>query len=366
MRTPDLPDTPAIDDTDDDRMTAVPEGPLGGSIPEAVAPGRTVPAPSDGWVEDVLGSDYRRRTLDLGQDDEGDVVATLVRYAPRENAWPRPARAVLYVHGWSDYFFQTGLAEYWHDQGAAFYALDLRKYGRSLRPHQTPGYVANLDEYDPDIDAALEVIHAELGPHASVIYMGHSTGGLTGVLWADRHPGRVNAVVLNSPWLEMQGASVVRTVSTPAIRQLARFQPKAPLPNIDPGYYARSLLVGAGGEWEWDLRWRPTPSFPVRGGWLNAIIDGHARVARGLTIPEPVLMLLSARTIISTRWSEAMRSADIVLDVEALAHRAPSLGQSVSLVRVPDGVHDLALSAPVPRARFYAEISRWLAGYGWG
>ncbi|GII97727.1 alpha-beta hydrolase superfamily lysophospholipase [Sediminihabitans luteus] len=323
-------------------------------------------AARDGWVEDVLGPDYRRLTLELGADDEGDVVATLVRYEPPSDSPVRPARAVLYVHGWSDYFFQTGLAEYWHAQGAAFYALDLRKYGRSLRPHQTPGYVESLDEYDADIEAALAEIHAELGTHVRVMYVGHSTGGLTGVLWAARNPGRLSALVLNSPWIEMQGSAVVRTISTPAIRQLARFQPRAPLPSIDPGYYARTLHVDDGGEWTYDKTWRPSVSFPVRGGWLAAIIDGHAKVQAGLHIAEPIIVLLSSRTIITPRWSEDMRSADIVLDVDVLSRRAPSLGSTVTIARIPGGIHDLALSAPGPRARFYAEITRWAAGYGWG
>ena len=62
---------------------------------------------------------------------------------------------MLYVHGWSDYFFNPELAEFWSDAGARFFALDLRKYGRSLRPGQTPGYITNLADYDADIEAAL-------------------------------------------------------------------------------------------------------------------------------------------------------------------------------------------------------------------
>ncbi|WP_081829688.1 alpha/beta hydrolase [Paraoerskovia marina] len=323
------------------------------------------PTSDEGWVTDLLGPDYQRLTLDLGTDDEGDVVATLVRYRPKTDEPVRPARAVLYLHGWSDYFFQTGLAEYWHGQGVAFYALDLRKYGRSLRPGNTPGYVENLETYDDDLDAAFAVIRAELGRHASVMLVAHSTGGLTGVLWAERRPGVVSGIVLNSPWIEMQGSSVVRTVSTPAIRQIARFQPRAPLPNIDPGYFGRTMHVSTGGSWDYDLRWRPTPTFPVRGGWLNAIIDGQARVARGLHIDVPIVVLIAGQSLISPRWSEDMRSADIVLDVDALAHRAPNLGRVVTLVRVPGGVHDLALSMPAARATFYEEITRWSAAYGW-
>src|SRR5665811_1559457 len=110
-----------------------------------------------------------------------------------------------YLHGWNDYFFQTALADYWHAQGAAFYALDLRKYGRSLRPHQTPNYVDDLATYDEELDAAVAQIHTELGNHARVMVMGHSMGGLVAVLWAHRphdarahrlehHAGDVHAV----------------------------------------------------------------------------------------------------------------------------------------------------------------------------
>jgi alpha-beta hydrolase superfamily lysophospholipase len=318
------------------------------------------------WRPDVLGEPFEARSLHLADDDEGPVVATLVRYHPPTEEPLRAARVVLYVHGWSDYFFQRGLAEYWHSRGAAFYALDLRKYGRSLRDGQTPGYVHDLREYDEDLDAALAVIRSAHGAAARLLVMGHSTGGLVTVLWADRRPGEVAAMVLNSPWLELQGSSVLRHVSAPAIRQLASFQPKAALPNIDPGFYARSNRTEDGGEWAYDEAWRPVPSFPVRAGWLRAITAGHATVARGLNVEAPILTLLSSRSLISPRWSEEMRSADIVLDVELIARRAVQLGTVVTVVRIAGGLHDLTLSTPPVRARFYAEIDRWLAGYGWG
>ncbi|HET8660245.1 MAG TPA: alpha/beta hydrolase, partial [Micromonosporaceae bacterium] len=76
---------------------------------------------------DVLGAPYERHTIELGSDDEGAVVATLVRR--RADAPTR--RAVLYVHGFNDYFFQTHLADFYVARGWDFYALDLRKCGRS-------------------------------------------------------------------------------------------------------------------------------------------------------------------------------------------------------------------------------------------
>jgi alpha-beta hydrolase superfamily lysophospholipase len=356
------PSTDAATDTATDAAaqapTAAPERP---APPDA--PAWDGAALTTDWSPDALGEGFQARRLDLADDDEGEVTATLVRYAPDPEL--RPARAVLYVHGWSDYFFQTPLARYWHAQGAAFYALDLRKYGRSLRDHQTPGYVDDLRTYDEDIGAALDVVRAELGPVARVMLMGHSTGGLVLSLWVARHPGVVRGLILNSPWLELQGSSLARHLSAPAISRLARFSPKAALPNIDPGYYARTIDVATGGDWTFDARWRPTPSFPVRAGWLSAVMVGHAAVARGLQIDVPVFTAISDRTLISPRWSDEMRSADVVLDTDAIAHRAVQLGPVVTLVRVAGGMHDLTLSARPARERFYAELTRWLASYGW-
>jgi len=322
-------------------------------------------AAAEPWAPDFLGDGYEQRTLPLPDDDEGAVVATIVRYRPPSAEPQRAARAVLYIHGWSDYFFQTELAEYWHSQQVAFYAIDLRKYGRSLRDYQTPCYVEHLRTYDQDIAAALAVIKADLGRNARIMMMGHSTGGLIAALWAHRHPGRLAGLVLNSPWLELQGAAVVRHVSSPAVNQLARFSPKTALPNIDPGFSSRTLRLADGGEWTYDEALRPTPAFPVRAGWLASIIEGHAYVARGLRITAPVLAMASARSIISPRWSDDMRKADVVLDVATISQRAVQLGPIVTVVRITDGLHDLVLSAPPVRAQVYAEITRWSGAYGW-
>ena len=54
---------------------------------------------------------------------------------------------MLYLHGWNDYFFQTHLADYLTELGLDFYALDLRRYGRSLRRGQLRGFITDLDDY---------------------------------------------------------------------------------------------------------------------------------------------------------------------------------------------------------------------------
>ena len=110
--------------------------------------------------------------MELPDDAEGPVVATLVR---------RPAaattnRAVLYIHGFSDYFHQIELAEFHAARGEDFYAIDLRKYGRSLLPHQTPTRMADVSDYYPELDCGRR-LHLGEG-HDELVLNAHSTGGL--------------------------------------------------------------------------------------------------------------------------------------------------------------------------------------------
>ena len=164
------------------------------------------------WHTDVLGAPFEQKTLPLGRDEEGAIFATLVRSLPApESSKPLSDVDILYVHGWSDFFFRAGIAQYFNDLGARFYALDLRKYGRSLRPRQTPGYIDDLKKYDIDIAAALREMKTQEGGR-KLILMRHSTGGLVLTLWASRHSSRAAALILNSPWFEFQTGKAAATL----------------------------------------------------------------------------------------------------------------------------------------------------------
>src|SRR3954454_16675972 len=106
------------------------------------------------WQPDRLLPGFEALELDFPADYDGQVVATLVRL-PTAHA---ERGDVLYVHGYSDYFFQRHMAERFAAEGYAFYALDVRKYGRSTRPHQHPNFCKSLTESYADLDAALETI----------------------------------------------------------------------------------------------------------------------------------------------------------------------------------------------------------------
>ncbi|GAA1314155.1 alpha/beta hydrolase [Leucobacter albus] len=346
------------------------------------------------WRPDVLGDGFEQLTFELGIDDDPglvdstrdtqqgplnahQLVATLVRSLPEPLSWWNRLTGrqrgledvdVLYVHGWSDYFFQADLARFWTLRGARFFALDLRRYGRSLRPGQTAGYIADLGDYDAEIDFALAEMRAS-APRSQearkLVLLGHSTGGLVLSLWASRHPGIADALVLNSPWLELQLSARGRQMIAPIVNLGAKYSPLEGIPQLDYGFYARAVrTVGPASDVERiNTEWKPEQSHPVHAGWLRAILAGHDSVYRGLNIEAPVCVLLSRRSALPTRWSEELTRADSVLDVDDISRAALRLGPSVTVERIDGALHDVFVSGDVPRADAYARLGRFAQGW---
>jgi alpha-beta hydrolase superfamily lysophospholipase len=311
------------------------------------------------WQPDVLGTGYEQHVIPLGPDPdgEGEVDAVLVRRTVR------PAEtvhgAVLYVHGFSDYFFQTELADFCAERGLAFYALDLRKSGRARRPGQTAHYVSDLALYDAELDRALEILAAG-HPDRPVVALAHSTGGLILPLWLDRRrPATVAGLVLNSPWFDLQGKAVHRGPLTQALRVLGRFRP---LGTLAPGptVYGGTIHTSGTGEWDFDVVLKPLAGFPVTYGWLNAIRRGQARLHRGLDVGIPSLVLRSDRTHYARTYSAEDDRADTVLDVRQIARWAGCLGGETTVVPIPGARHDVFLSLPEVRKNAYDRLDAWL------
>ena len=337
------------------------------------------------WEDDLLGPGYLQMTIPLDPDEEGEVVTTLVTYVPEldptgPERTPAPRFVFLAVHGWNDYFYQRELAKRVALAGGVFYAVDLRKYGRSLREWQTFGFITDLRKYDDELHACFDVIFGEHGYDVPAVLYGHSTGGLIASLWVDRHPGAIAGLVLNSPWLEFQGSTMARQLGMPIVEMVARASPKTVIPLADAGFYQRTLTAGLGeGEDRipgapvgtddpfWTTGWEPDPRYrgppPVRTAWLSAILNGHARVAKGLSIDCPVVVLTSRRTIVAVEWSEEHRGADSVLDVAQIWKRVADLGNHVTLIKLDNAIHDVILSRSEVRSLAFDEITRFINGY---
>lgn len=324
------------------------------------------------WVEDTeLGAGYLQRTFDLGEDPDdepGPLVATLVKRVGDPDADHHGA--VLHVHGFTDYFFQTDLADFFAARGLAFYALDLRKCGRSRRPGQTPHYVSDLELYDDELARALDVVTEEVG--GPVVLTGHSTGGLVLPLWLARlarRPGGVRStgiagLVLNSPWFDLQGPDWMRSIGTQAIRAVAKFRPLEVMKLPKTSVYGDSLAASRHGEWTYNLEYKPLTGCDVTYGWINAVRRGHAALHDGLDVQVPSLVLRSTRTWYGKQFGPEAVRADTVLDVTQIARWAGCLGNHTWVVPIDGAKHDVFLSEPDARDVAYATVDAWLRDRG--
>lgn len=306
------------------------------------------------WVPDILAR-FEARTLELASDYDGAVVATLVR-----RRFPRTStKAVLYLHGFVDYFYHDHLAEAWLTLGYHFYALDLRKYGRSLRSGQHPNFCKDLAEYDAEITAALALIAGEEGCDWIVIN-GHSTGGLIAARYTQYGAARdlVRALFLNSPFLAFNINDRVQ----PALNLIAQIGERDPF-RVYPATltaYAESIHRDYHGEWNFDLRWKPIAGFPTYYGWMRAIHLAQRDLQRGWSLACPVLVMHAARSLRLDHWTEAFQTHDVVLNVEHIRRYSLLLAADLTLIAVEDALHDLALARSDVRVVVFRKLFAWV------
>jgi alpha-beta hydrolase superfamily lysophospholipase len=305
---------------------------------------------------DLLGEDFECRAVEMPSDEEGKVICTIVR----KKAEKPNGKAVLYIHGFCDYFFNKELAQACTEKNITFFAIDLRKYGRSFLPHQRINSCRNLREYFPDIDTALSIIKSE--GYTDVTINAHSTGGLTTSLYAAAHPSnkKYKRIVLNSPFLSMNQSWFKEKILIPIMSFIGNFFPKLPLPKGLSGLYGESIHKGHRGEWEYNETWKPIVAFPMDAGWLRAIHKGHQQIKKGLNLNDSILVLSSGKSIYGEEWTDEFRKGDAVLDVIEIQELGKKLGPLATTRKVENGLHDLALSATPVRVNYFSILTNYI------
>jgi len=124
--------------------------------------------------------------------------------------------------------------------------------------------------------------------------------------------------------------------------------------------YSRSLHREHGGEWDFDPAWKRLDRVPVHAGWVRAVVRAQRELQGGLAVACPVLVLRAATSGRADALDDGVRRRDVVLDTADMVRFGPGIGARVTVVAVPDGIHDLVLSRPEVRARAFAEQFAWL------
>lgn len=306
------------------------------------------------WQPDHLGDGFEMTYVNHPDDYSGQVRSTVIRKLAA-----RPSqKAVLYVHGFSDYFLQKEMALMFVENGYNFYAVDLRKYGRSLTKGQKMFQVRDLHEYFPDIDSAVDIIRDDC--NVAIALLGHSTGGLTTSLYMSEQPSRlIKVLMLNSPFLDWNMPRFQKKVVIPVASALGKLFPNVRVPQKPDAGYAETLSRQHQGEWDYRTDWKPDILPDPDLGWIHAIQTGQQQL-RQRRLKVPVLLMHSAESVRKGDPKEKYFKADAILDVETISHYGTRLAPDVTEVTFREGLHDLALSRRAIREQLYATMLDWL------
>lgn len=323
------------------------------------------------WTEDILGPDFQRLTIELPVDPDAQppAIVTVIRYLPDNTPGDFQSRpAILYIPGTSDYFFHRHVAEYFHGQGYAFYAVDLRKCARSWQPGQRWYYVSDLGIYFKDLrEASLQLIHEG---HKNLFILGHSLGGLLTSIWLDHLRisedteilPRLRGAILNSPWLDMFFATPLLPVIRRVIPFMALHHPEGKIHTKKLVAYVHSIHKDFAGEWDFCLKYKPVGGHNKYWGWASAVMRSIDRVRSGaVNCPVPLLVLCSMRSYLNKPLGPKSQVCDTVLDVDQIMHWSTSLGEKVTTIPIEDAMHDIFLSKQGVRNRALRTCGQWLA-----
>jgi alpha-beta hydrolase superfamily lysophospholipase len=311
------------------------------------------------YVEDVLKG-FEQTTIIQPDDYEGKVTTTLIRKRNSNDS----VKAILCIHGFNDYFFQEVIAEEFLKKGYNFYALDLRKYGRSILPNHKINNMRDLAEYYQDLDSALSIIKKE-GNEKVVLY-GHSTGGIIVTLYAADRKGNelFDSIICNSPFYDFNMPNYEKKYGIPLISVIGRIIPNVPILGGFSKFYGKSLHKSDFGEWDYNLNWKPHVAPSVNAGWINAIHLAHLRIANGVAVNMPILILHSHKSVYPKVWSTEMFEGDAILNVTDIKEKSKMVTAPMKEVIAVDGaIHDMILSKKPVRNRVFEIIFEWLAKY---
>jgi alpha-beta hydrolase superfamily lysophospholipase len=308
------------------------------------------------YKTDILENGFENAIINQKDDYEGKVICTIIR----KKTTNHKNKAVLYIHGFNDYFFQTEMADFFNKNEFHFYALDLRKYGRSHLPNQKLNNVRNLNEYFEDISKALEIIKEE--GSEKIILSGHSTGGLIASIYAQEksNENSFNTLFLNSPFFDFNMNSIVKSIGIPIISAIGSLFPNIIANGGFSELYGKSLHKEAYGEWNYNLAWKPHVPPLVNLGFIKAIYLAQKKVKKRLKISVPILVMHSNNSIYEKKWSDKMFTGDAILNVNDIHRESKKILGNTLIKVISNGQHDLILSPKPVREQVYKELFEWI------
>jgi acylglycerol lipase len=250
-----------------------------------------------------------------------------------------PRAAILIVHGLAEHSGRyAATAAALTNAGFAVHAVDYRGHGKSEggRVH-----VDRIEDYVADVRAALEEVRRR-PPARPLFLLGHSQGGLVALKLALEDPGRLDGLVVTSPFLAVHPSSRPSAFIRALASVMVRVAPRLPMPtHIDVRVLSRDPAVGEAYARD------PLVSHAASAGWLRAIGRAQREVRAGAPrLRVPTLLMASGD--------------DRLIDAEATRQFARAAAPGIVEFVWWDGFFHEMLN-DVGREEVLAKIVDWLA-----
>jgi lysophospholipase len=258
----------------------------------------------------------------------------------RWQAWtPETPRAVVLVsHGYGEHIGRyLHVVAHFVERGFAVVGLDHRGHGCSGGMR---GHCRDFREMTGDLRTLADVA-SERWPGLRRVLLGHSMGGLIGVLFLAEHPDTVVAAAVTAPALRVPPAApswVMRAVAA-----VGRIVPKLPLrTNVDETALSHDPAVGPAYAADPLVHRRATAGFfrAFGAAGTRAFADAHL-------VRTPLLVLQG--------------DADRVVVPAGAGDLDARLACPHELLMLPGYYHEILNEPPPERARALAAIDAWFA-----
>lgn len=275
---------------------------------------------------------------------------------------PNASKAVLYIHGFNDYFFNKEFAQKFVENGYSFFAIDLHHYGRNLTSHTKPYYFKNIDEFDDELTLAINHIKNDFAISNLTLY-GYSQGALIASLYANRHH-TIDQLIVDSAFFDFNFHPWIEKIALPLVAYVGKLFPEYKISSHSPNIFGQSLHKDFYGEWDFDLNLKHIKTnAPIYLGWIHAIYEAQKEIKKGINLNISVLNLYSTASSSESLTTQLLFTSDIVLDVKEMALYGKKLNEKSNLttsIAIENAMHGVILSTPVVRENAYDKIFKWL------
>lgn len=257
---------------------------------------------------------------------------------------PENRKAVVWIHGFNDYYHHFHVGEFLLHEGYNVYTITLPRYPQDGVDRRYLFYIDDITKYFSYIDEYIEFIN-QRNIHHIVLY-GHSTGGLvsTAYLHEGKNRNKVSKLILNAPFFDFYDSDLKEFMLESIISSIAKVVPRFVVRQGKNELYSPDYYKGILSRYFFEQNKKLTYPSHVFAGWVRAVSIYHKKIQKNqIKVKVPVLVLTSST---SMKGCSGEQNGDCVLDVNETKKFAKNIGENVTIQEYSGAIHDVLLSKP--------------------